>query len=65
MGFDDLPFAPCLTPALTTIRTDGVHQGQMATQMLFERLNGRNPAIPRVRLEPDVIIRASTGSAKP
>ncbi|MCJ2066021.1 LacI family transcriptional regulator [Methylobacterium sp. J-088] len=65
VGFDDLPFAPWLTPALTTIRTDGVHQGQIATQMLFERLNGRSPAVPRVRLEPDFIVRASTGSAKP
>ena len=61
VGFDDLPFAPCLTPALTTIRTDG--QGTIAAEMLFARLG--HPALhpPRVRLEPELVLRRSTGMA--
>lgn len=60
VGFDDLPFAPWLTPALTTIRTDGVRQGMIATQMLFDRLSGRPLETPRVRLEPEFVARDST-----
>ena len=63
VGFDDLPFAPWLTPALTTIRTDGVRQGMLATDMLFKRLNAQAIETPRVRLEPDFVVRASTGPA--
>lgn len=63
VGFDDLPFAPWLTPALTTIRTDGVRQGAIAAEMLFARLG--QPALhpPRVRLEPELVLRQSTGPA--
>lgn len=63
VGFDDLPFARWLTPALTTIRTDGVRQGMIAAEMLFARLNRRPLDEPRVRLEPEFMPRASTAPA--
>ena len=63
VGFDDLPFAPWLTPAPTTIRTDEVRQSAIAAEMLFARLG--SPALhpPRVRLEPELVLRRSTGVA--
>jgi LacI family transcriptional regulator len=63
VGFDDLPFAPWLTPALTTIRTDGVRQGTIAAEMLFARLGHAALHPPRVRLEPELVLRRSTGPA--
>lgn len=63
VGFDDLPFARWLTPPLTTIRTDGVRQGMIAAEMLFARLNQRPLESQRVRMEPELIVRASTSRA--
>lgn len=63
VGFDDLPFARWLTPALTTIRTDGVRQGMIAAEMLFARLNQRPLDNARVRMEPELVVRASTSRA--
>ena len=61
VGFDDLPFAPWLTPSLTTIRMDGVKQGTIAAGMLSARLRHRPIETPRVRLEPEFVVRRSTG----
>lgn len=63
VGFDDLPFARWLTPPLTTIRTDGVRQGMIAAEMLFARLKRRPLENPRVRMEPELIVRDSTARA--
>jgi LacI family transcriptional regulator len=40
MGFDDIPMAKLLNPALTTITQFQANLGQRAAQMLFDRLNG-------------------------
>lgn len=63
VGFDDLPFARWLTPPLTTIRTDGVRQGMIAAEMLFSRLKGKPLETAHVRMEPELVIRDSTGKA--
>ncbi|PZU84498.1 MAG: LacI family transcriptional regulator [Shinella sp.] len=60
VGFDDLHFAPWLTPPLTTVKTDGVRQGMIAAQMLFARLGYSGMDASRVRLEPELVIREST-----
>ncbi|MDO4232806.1 MAG: LacI family DNA-binding transcriptional regulator [Lautropia sp.] len=40
IGFDDLPFAAYMHPALTTIRQDAVAQGEAAAELLVARLTG-------------------------
>lgn len=60
IGFDNLPFAPYLMPALTTIHIDPVLQGGLAASLLIKRLRGE--AIPdrRVSMPTRLVIRDST-----
>ena len=44
VGFDDIPAAQLVTPALTTIYQDQEGMGRKAAQLLIERLEGRAPA---------------------
>ncbi len=41
IGTNDLDFADCLTPKLTTIRTDGIELGRHAGIMILQRLQNR------------------------
>ena len=43
MGFDDIPVARLLTPALTTVSQFQEGLGRRAAELLFERLEGRAP----------------------
>jgi DNA-binding LacI/PurR family transcriptional regulator len=61
IGFDDLPFAAFLEPALTTIRTKPVEQGEIAANMLLDMLAGRQPAARKVDLPAEFIVRKSCG----
>ncbi len=47
IGFDDIPAARLVHPALTTIAQQQRQMGQRAAEMLFERLNGYAPMIGR------------------
>jgi LacI family transcriptional regulator len=40
IGFDDIPFAAMLSPALTTIRCPAIEIGQLAAQLLKQQING-------------------------
>ena len=61
VGFDDLPFARFLDPALTTIRTNGVDHGMKAANLLIRILRGES-SIEQQRLQSptELIIRGST-----
>ena len=50
VGFDDLPFAAQLRPALTTVRNPGVEQGRQAAQLLIRLLKGEPIAQRRIAL---------------
>ena len=63
VGFDDLHFARWLTPALTTIKSDGVRQGTVAAELLFARLGYGELTQSRVKLEVSLVLRQSTGPA--
>ena len=41
IGTNDLDFADCLTPKLTTIRTDGIELGRQAGTLILQRLQNR------------------------
>ena len=59
-GFDDIPLAHYMHPALTTMQVDIASLGESAARLLIARLaNEEPPDVPRV-LEPRLIVRASS-----
>jgi LacI family transcriptional regulator len=60
VGFDDIPAARLVYPALTTIAQQQRQMGQRAAEMLFERLNGHVPIAGRNEQIPyELVIRDS------
>ena len=61
MGFDDIPAAKLVSPALTTIAQPLESLGRRAAQMIFERLTGSAPETGRRDALPyKLVIRQST-----
>jgi LacI family transcriptional regulator len=59
-GFDDVPLARLMHPALTTMRVDIAGFGDAATRVLVARLAGdASPPVERV-LAPELVVRASS-----
>ncbi len=61
VGFDDFAWAAVMHPRLTTVRQPTYEIGQKAAQLLFERLEKRDGPAQVVRLQPQLIIRESSG----
>ena len=59
IGFDDVPEAGYYRPPLTTVRQDFGEVGRQALSTLVDRMSGAIPAGPRVRVAPELIVRAS------
>jgi DNA-binding LacI/PurR family transcriptional regulator len=60
VGFDDIPEAPYFTPPLTTIRQDFDEMGARGLRLLLETIEaGEAPRSTR-RVQPELVIRAST-----
>jgi LacI family transcriptional regulator len=60
VGFNDMPFAERIQPALTTIRHSPYEMGRQAAELLLEQVTTRE-AVPRtVVLPPTLVARAST-----
>lgn len=60
VGFDDIPIAKLVNPALTTIAQFQAKLGRRAAEMLFERLTGSAPKIGRREEMPyELIVRDS------
>lgn len=60
-GFDDIPAAQYISPALTTVAQQPHRLGQRAAEMLLERLRGEAPDHGRCEEMPyEVIVRDST-----
>ncbi len=61
VGFDDIPSAKLLTPALSSVTQQQRQMGQRAAQILFERLNGEVPNQGRsIEMPYKLIIRESS-----
>ena len=58
VGFDDIPFAQYVDPPLTTIHQPKDEMGRLATQMLFDLLDGKQVA--NVTVPGELIEREST-----
>lgn len=63
VGFDDLPFAQYTIPPLTTIKQPIYEKGQHAAKLLVRQIENKNDPIVHKNLEPELIVRSSTGSA--
>jgi DNA-binding LacI/PurR family transcriptional regulator len=59
VGFDDVPEAGFYLPPLTTVRQDFGEVGRQALNTLVDRMAGEIPAGFRVRVAPELIVRAS------
>jgi LacI family transcriptional regulator len=61
IGFNDMPFAARFDPPLSTIRIPHYQIGARAAELFLELLQGPHPAPPQVLLEPELVVRESTG----
>jgi LacI family transcriptional regulator len=59
LGFDDIPQAALVRPALTTIQQPLEKMGRVATQMLLDLLEAPESKIQRIELPTKLIIRDS------
>jgi DNA-binding LacI/PurR family transcriptional regulator len=63
IGFDDIPEAEYFGPPLTTVRQDFDELGRRALRALIQLIGtepgGPQPAVPRVSIDPGLVVRAS------
>lgn len=64
IGFDDIKAAAYMAPRLTTIRQPLEEIGRIATQSLLNRIHDTEPPRDEITVEPDLVVRDSTGPAK-
>lgn len=64
VGFDDFPLADTLTPGVTVIRQDVQKLGQLATQLLFGRLDG-DTSPPRTHVVETSLVMRGSGEIRP
>lgn len=60
VGFDDVPYARHLRPALTTVRQDFEELGRRAIGVLLDEIEGTRPPVAAPRVLPRLVVRAST-----
>lgn len=60
-GIDDLPFAPLLTPALTTVRQPCREIGEASLSAMLERVAWPDRAPREILLRCELVVRDSTG----
>jgi LacI family transcriptional regulator len=58
IGYDDIPLASLVTPALTTIHLPRYRTGRLAGETLLAQINGHTPN-PEIVLPVELVIRAS------
>ncbi len=57
-GFDNIELSAMITPALTTVNQPGFKTGELAANMIIDRIE--NKEIVKIVIEPELIVRAST-----
>jgi len=58
-GFDDIPLARALTPALTTVRQPAHAMGVAAGEALLARIEAPDQPVPATRLAAELVVRDS------
>jgi len=64
IGFDDINAAAFNNPRLTTIRQPLAEMGKIAAQSVLNRLHGSEGFREQIKIEPELIVRESTFTAK-
>jgi DNA-binding LacI/PurR family transcriptional regulator len=64
VGFDDVPLSIFSDPQLTTIRQPLQRMGQIAAKTLIDQIERRSEFQPEIVIEPELVVRASTGPAR-
>lgn len=64
MGYDDLPMAQWVTPALTTIHQPLHQMAELAARMVLDLSRGRTPAALRLDLAVEIRVRQSTAEPR-
>ena len=64
MGFDDMSWSNCLQPSLTSISQPTFEMGQIAANLLLNRIHHPQNASQNVILESKLIIRESSGGQR-
>jgi LacI family transcriptional regulator len=62
VGFNDIPLAGLLEPALTTVRVPQLAMGVAGAHLLIDRLEGRPIAEVRLTMPTELVLRASTAA---
>ena len=60
MGFDDIPGAAYHSPSLTTVQQPLNRMGEVAAQVLLERIEGNKEYPTEIAIEPALVVREST-----
>ena len=63
MGFDDIPGAEFHVPSLTTVRQPLTRMGEVAAQSLLQRIEDNKEFPSEIAVEPELVVRESTGPA--
>jgi LacI family transcriptional regulator len=63
VGFDDIPMAALVTPALTTCHVPRHELGEQAMQLLLDRIDGCTEECKEIVLQTELIVRASAPQA--
>jgi DNA-binding LacI/PurR family transcriptional regulator len=61
VGFDDINIASFARPALTTVRQPLKKMGRIAAKTLLDWIEARGEYTPEIAIEPELVIRKSTG----
>jgi DNA-binding LacI/PurR family transcriptional regulator len=64
IGFDDIKAAAFTSPRLTTINQPLEEIGRIATQSLLNRIHNTAPPRDEITVEPELVVRESTGPVK-
>ncbi len=64
VGYNDVPLAEKVTPALTTIHVPLYDMGYLAAELLTKLIQGEEVAEDRVVLKGELVVRQSTGPAR-
>jgi len=64
LGFDNIRAAAYTLPRLTTISQPLQEIGRIATETLLNRIQGADDPRSEIKLEPELVVRESTGPAK-
>jgi DNA-binding LacI/PurR family transcriptional regulator len=63
VGFDDIQIAVHHIPSLTTVRQPLRRMGELAARTLLNQIEGGAEAVLEIAVEPDFVVRRSTGKA--